>query len=145
MVEGARLAQDIINQPVLKPYIAGSHVPSKTLRSQQDFEAFVHAEAHPGLHPCGTCRIGQDLMAVVDPELRVHGVDGLRIADASVMPAVVSGNLNAVAIMIGEKAADLLTGRERPQAQKSDGNSVGQPRPVQHLEPCDDQFPHYDS
>jgi choline dehydrogenase-like flavoprotein len=108
MVEGARLAQDIFSQSALNPYLAGSHVPSNLLRTQEEFETFVRREAHPGLHPCGTCRMGEDEMGVVDSQLRVRGIAGLRVVDASVMPNVVSGNLNAVVIMIGEKAADLI-------------------------------------
>ena len=110
MADGARLAQEIMSQPALAPYIDASHVPGRPLVTREEFRAFVRAEAHPGLHPCGTCKIGSDNHAVVDPQLRVRGIDGLRIADASVMPNVVSGNLNAVTIMIGEKAADLIGG-----------------------------------
>jgi choline dehydrogenase len=114
MTEGARLAQDIMAQPALGQFVANAHVPPRPLRTQTEFESFVRAEAHPGLHPCGTCRIGADAMAVVDPQLRIHGVAGLRVADASVMPNVVSGNLNAVTIMIGEKASDIILGNKAP-------------------------------
>lgn len=114
MIEGARLAQDIMSQSALSSFVAGSHVPPRSLQTRQDLEDFVRAEAHPGLHPCGTCRMGNDPMAVVDPQLRVRGLDGLRIADASVIPSIVSGNLNAVVIMIGEKASDLIRGIARP-------------------------------
>lgn len=110
LTDGAKLVQDILEQPAFKPYLAAGHVPPTRLTTQADLESFVRAEAHPGLHPCGTCRMGTDAMAVVDPQLRVRGVEGLRIADASVMPNVISGNLNAVVIMIGEKASDLLRG-----------------------------------
>ena len=85
--------------------------PLGPLRSDNEFEDFVRREAHAALHPCGTCRIGTDNQTVVDPNLKVHGVQALRVVDASVMPAVISGNLKAVAIMIGEKAADLISGR----------------------------------
>ncbi|MGO1074952.1 GMC family oxidoreductase [Inquilinus sp. CA228] len=119
MADGARLAQEIMGQPVLRSYVAGPHVPSRPLASGTDLENFVRKEAHPGLHPCGTCRIGRDDMAVVDPELRVRGIDGLRIADASVMPNIVSGNLNSVAIMIGERAAAFVSGNRSISTRQS--------------------------
>lgn len=109
LADGAKLVQDIMSKEAFKDYVEASHVPEKPLKTQEDFENFVRNEAYPGLHPCGTCRIGEDeTTSVVDPELKVHGVEGLRVADASVMPNVISGNLNAVTIMIGEKAADLI-------------------------------------
>jgi choline dehydrogenase-like flavoprotein len=119
MIDGARIAQDMMSQKVLAPFIARGHTPAIPLRTRADFEKFVRREAHPGLHPCGTCRIGTDAMAVVDTELRVHGIDGLRIVDASVMPTIVSGNLNAVAIMLGEKAADHILGTRMAPDQKA--------------------------
>ncbi|MBA1144680.1 GMC family oxidoreductase [Mesorhizobium neociceri] len=108
LADGARLVQDIVKQTILSRYVEHGHIPPRPLATTEEFETFVRSEAHPGLHPCGTCRIGRDPMAVVDPQLRVHGVERLRIADASVMPDVISGNLNSVVIMIGEKAADLI-------------------------------------
>jgi choline dehydrogenase len=110
LADGVRLAQDIMEQPAMRPYLDGGHVPPSRLRSLRELQDFVRTEAHPGLHPCGTCRIGVDSHAVVDPSLRVYGIERLRVADASVMPAMVSGNLNATAIMIGEKASDLISG-----------------------------------
>ena len=78
---------------------------------QAGVEAHVRGASSTIWHPAGTCRIGRDAMAVVDPELRVYGVDGLRVADASVMPNVTAGNTNVPAAMIGEKAATLISGR----------------------------------
>lgn len=81
---------------------------SPTLGTRESYENFIRANASTIWHPTSTCRMGQDRMAVVDSQLRVHGVDSLRVADASIMPDVISGNTNAPAIMIGEKAADLI-------------------------------------
>lgn len=82
--------------------------PGQSFRNDADLENFVRRTASTTWHPAGTCRMGQDDMAVVDAELRVHGIDGLRIVDASVVPAIVSGNTNAPTIMIAEKAADMI-------------------------------------
>lgn len=111
LADGARLMQDVMRQRAIAPMIAGGHVPNRPLQTITEWEDFVRAEARPGLHPCGTCRMGQDAMSVTDPLLRVHQAEGLRIADASVMPNVISGNLNAVCVMIGERAADILRGQ----------------------------------
>ena len=78
------------------------------LNTRESFEAFIRANASTIWHPTSTCRMGKDKFAVVDDQLRVHGIKGLRIADASIMPDIVSGNTNAPAIMIGEKVADLI-------------------------------------
>ena len=88
---------------------------SPARRSQTDEQLLDYARRRGGTvyHPTSTCKMGVDAMAVVDPELRVHGLDGLRVADASVMPTVVSGNTNAATIMIGERAADMVRQRLR--------------------------------
>ena len=86
-------------------------VPSEEVESDEEIEAFLRSETDLLYHPVGTCRMGSDETAVVDPELRVRGVEGLRVADASVMPVITGGNTNAPTIMIGEKAADLIRGR----------------------------------
>jgi choline dehydrogenase len=114
LADGAKLMHEVMGEPAISPLVAGGHVPSYSPHTIAEWEDFVRAEAHPGLHPCGTCRIGQDALSVVDPALRVHQLEGLRIADASVMPNVISGNLNAVCIMIGERAADILRGQKLP-------------------------------
>lgn len=108
LADGAQLMQEVMSQTAIAPLIAGGHIPDRKLTTQQEWDEFVRAEAHPGLHPCGTCKMGQDPMSVTDPDLRVHGIRNLRVVDASIMPNVVSGNLNAVCIMIGEKASDIL-------------------------------------
>ncbi len=79
--------------------------------SDADLLAYIRAEAYTVHHPVSTCRMGNDAMAVVDAELRVAGIAGLRVADASVFPSIIGGNTNAVVVMVAEKAADLLLGR----------------------------------
>jgi choline dehydrogenase len=94
--------------------IRGEEVaPGAHLRSDAEMESFVRRTASTTWHPAGTCRMGHDGMAVVDSHLRVHGVEGLRVVDASIMPTIVSGNTNAPTIMIAEKAADLIRNDSR--------------------------------
>jgi choline dehydrogenase len=81
-------------------------------KSERELEKYIRTHASTIWHPVGTCKMGRDRMAVVDPQLRVHGVEGLRIVDGSIMPSIVSANPNAAIIMIGEKAADLIRGAE---------------------------------
>ena len=85
--------------------------PGDHVRSDQQIIDFVRRKAETIYHPIGTCRIGNDAAAVVDSELRVHGVDGLRVVDASVMPKLIGGNTNAPTIMIAERASDLILGK----------------------------------
>ena len=108
MVEGAKLARRLAATPSLAPYVLEELQPGPAVRSDEALLEAVRNFGSSGYHPVGTCRIGKDSGAVVDPRLRVHGVEGLRVIDASVMPTVVSGNTNAAAIMIGEKGADLV-------------------------------------
>lgn len=108
ITEGALGALDIMGQPAIAKYIEARHTPSPSLRTREEIRAFCLKDAHAALHPSGTCRMGQDEMSVVDSQLRVWGIDRLRVADASVMPTLISGNPNAVCIMIGERAADFL-------------------------------------
>ncbi len=84
--------------------------PGPDVNSAADIDAYVRANANSAYHPCGTCKIGVDEMAVVDPQLRVHGIERLRVADAAVMPSITNGNINAPCMMIGERAADLIAG-----------------------------------
>ena len=92
--------------------VTGPIRPETELEKQSDIEAFIRANADTVYHPVGTCKMGSDEMAVVDNELRVHGVDGLRVADAAIIPSLIGGNTNAPAIMIGEKCADLVLGKK---------------------------------
>ena len=98
------------------PFAAGEIAPGPDCRSDGDIDAHIRATAITVHHPLGTCKMGRanDPEAVVDPELRVLGIDALRVVDASVMPDLVGGNINAPVIMIAEKAADLIRGRTPP-------------------------------
>jgi 4-pyridoxate dehydrogenase len=108
-----RMARDIMRQPALEPFLAREIAPGPDKTSDADLDAYARATATTVFHPLGTCKMGAagDDTAVVDPELRVRGIDGLRVVDASVMPDLVGGNINAAVIMIAEKAADLIRGR----------------------------------
>ena len=82
--------------------------PGPEVASDEEIVEWIRATAETAFHPVGTCKMGPDPMAVVDERLRVHGIDGLRIADGSIMPTLVSGNTNAACIMIGEKASEMM-------------------------------------
>jgi choline dehydrogenase/4-pyridoxate dehydrogenase len=101
-------------QAPLRPFVAGEVLPGVASTSDEALDAHIRATGISVHHPLGTCKMGtgEDDMAVVDAELRVFGIDGLRVVDASVMPDLVGGNINAPVIMIAEKAADLIRGRE---------------------------------
>lgn len=108
ITDGTMAAIDIMSQPSIAKYVAARHTPASRMKTREEIRTFCQQDAHAALHPSGTCRMGRDEMAVVDPELKVHGVEGLRVADASIMPTLISGNPNSVCIMIGERAADFL-------------------------------------
>jgi choline dehydrogenase-like flavoprotein len=108
---GMRMARDVGRQAPLAPFIGAELSP---LNSDADIDAHIRSTAITVHHPAGTCRMGVDDEAVVDPELRVRGVGGLRVVDASVMPDLVGGNINAPVIMIAEKASDMIRGRPAP-------------------------------
>lgn len=108
MIGGIRLAQEIAATNPVASRVKGYVSPDHRLASDEDILTYVRSTAQSVYHPVGTCKMGQDTMAVVDGRLRVRGVAGLRVADASVMPRITSGNTNAPAIVIGEKAADLI-------------------------------------
>lgn len=108
IIDGVKIAQSIARQKPLDSKIASPHSPKEVLVEDADILEWVRNTATTIYHPTGTCKMGSDDQAVVDARLRVHGMDGLRIADCSIMPEIVSGNTNAPAIMIGEKASDLI-------------------------------------
>lgn len=110
ILDGLKLIRRIADQPALKDYREAEVTPGPDCRTDEELMAYVRARGGTIFHPAGTCKMGpaSDPMAVVDPRLRVHGLEGVRIADCSIMPTVVSGNTNAPAIMIGEKLAAML-------------------------------------
>ena len=109
MIEGARLSRDILAQAAFAPYRGEEIFPGSNATSDADLEAFIRRKAETIYHPVGTCRMGNDDDAVVDSELRVRGIESLRVVDASIMPTLVGGNTNAPTIMIAERAAELLS------------------------------------
>lgn len=108
MTFGIRLVRRIAEQPAIRPYIAAEIQPGHAVRTDEEILQFIRDKAGSDIHTAGTCRMGADAGAVVDPRLRVKGIDGLRVADASIMPRVVRGNTHAATVMIGEKAADMI-------------------------------------
>ncbi|GAP35398.1 choline dehydrogenase [Piscinibacter sakaiensis] len=108
VVAGLRLTQRLADTAAMRPYIAGRFLPDPALRSDAELLDFARQYGATIFHPSGTCKMGRDPMAVVDPQLRVRGIDGLRVVDCSVMPLLVSGNTNSPTVMIAEKASDLV-------------------------------------
>jgi choline dehydrogenase len=124
------IARDLLGQEALRPYDAGESVPGPEVRSDADILEWVRRTACPGEHTTSSCRMGVDDLAVVDPAtLRVHGVDGLRIVDASVMPSITSANTYAPTMMIAEKAADIIAGRVPLPALADSGPAAPRPGP----------------
>ena len=107
-----RITREIMAQPALDPYRGEEISPGKHIVTDEQLDAFVRERAETAFHPCGTCKMGSDEMAVVDGEGRVHGLENLRVIDASIMPLIITGNLNATTIMIAEKLADKIRGQE---------------------------------
>lgn len=111
--ESVRITRQILAQSALAPYRKGEILPGDSVQSDRELDAFIAQNAETIYHPVGTCKMGadHDAYAVVDAQLRVHGLQGLRVVDASIMPTLVSGNTNAPTIMIAEKAADMILNR----------------------------------
>jgi uncharacterized membrane protein len=107
-IEGLKLAQRIMAQPALKRFIEAERLPGPEVRSDDAYFSFICQHSKTSHHAAGTCRMGPDPEAVLDIRLRFNGIEGLRVADASIMPTVISSNTNAACIMIGEKAADMI-------------------------------------
>jgi choline dehydrogenase len=108
--EGVKISREIFSQPSLAKYVKRIRFPDDSVRSQAEFEAYARQYGRTSYHPTCTCRMGKDELAVVDPQLRVRGLDGIRICDSSAMPSLIGSNTNAPTIMLAEKAADLIRG-----------------------------------
>lgn len=108
LLQAMRMVRDLYSSDAMKPYVVAEVAPGADATSDQALEGYLHAIARRGEHAAGTCKMGVDDMAVVDPELKVRGVEGLRVVDCSVMPTLVTGHTNAATIMIAERASDLI-------------------------------------
>ncbi|HKR95959.1 MAG TPA: choline dehydrogenase [Candidatus Angelobacter sp.] len=118
MLEGVKLSRSLVATKAFAPYRGKELHPGPDAKDDQALRAHIASFVETLYHPVGTCKMGRDAMAVVDSELRVHGVEGLRVVDASIMPLVVGGNTNAPTIMIAEKTADLI--KNGPSAQRTE-------------------------
>ena len=107
-IRGLKLAQEIMRQEALKPYVLAERLPGPDVQTDADYIRYACTHAKTDHHPAGTCRMGADPGAVVDPSLRFNGIDRLRVIDNAIMPQLVSANTNATAIMIAEKGADMI-------------------------------------
>jgi choline dehydrogenase len=114
MRDAVRLTREILAQPAFAKLRGGELSPGEDIQLDGEIDAFIRQRGESAYHPSCTCAMGTDAMAVVDGAGRVHGVGGLRVIDASIMPTIVSGNLNAPTIMLAEKLADVVRGRDPP-------------------------------
>jgi choline dehydrogenase-like flavoprotein len=121
-LRGLELARAILAQPALRPFVLAERQPGPGVTGEAELLAYAERTCKTDHHPVGTCRMGTGPEAVVTPDLRVRGLDALRVCDASIMPRLVSSNTNAPTMMIGEKAADLVRGRPAPSPAVLDGN-----------------------
>lgn len=116
--KGVRRLLEVFRQKAFDAFRGVEIAPADAAGSDADLERWIRATAGSVFHPSGTCRMGHDDMAVVDGTLKVHGLEGLRVVDASIMPSLIGGNTNAPTIMIAEKAADMILGRPQPAAAR---------------------------
>ena len=110
LVRGFKIVRRLVAAPGMDAYRGEEVSPGPSVSTDEEIRRFTRDNLGTGFHPAGTCKMGRDRMAVVDPELKVRGIGGLRVIDASIMPTVVSGNTNAPVIMIAEKGADMILG-----------------------------------
>ena len=118
LIEGLKLARRILADQQFDAIRGTEMLPGKHVQTDEQLMAYVRKYAATVFHPVGTCRMGVDPMSVVGPDLKVHGIEGLRVVDASIMPSLISGNTNAPCIMIGEKAADMILRGDRSTVER---------------------------
>jgi choline dehydrogenase len=112
LVEGTKVVRQISKTQALAPFYAQEEEPGQQVQNDAEIAEYIRNTVQTCYHPVGTCKMGRDEMAVVDEQLRVHGIKGLRVVDASIMPTIVNGNTNAPTITIAEKASDLIRGKQ---------------------------------
>ncbi|MDH4563608.1 choline dehydrogenase [Pseudomonas sp. BN411] len=127
--DGIRITREIMGQPALDPYRGRELSPGANLKSDAELDEFIRTHAETAFHPSCSCKMGTDDMAVVDGQGRVHGMEGLRVVDASIMPEIITGNLNATTIMIAEKIADKIRNR-KPLPRSTTSYYVAGDKPV---------------
>jgi choline dehydrogenase len=115
LATGVKIARRILNAPAFERYQGSEIFPGAGVQSEADIQSYVRNTAVTVFHPVGTCRMGSDPEAVVDPQLRVRGVENVRVVDASIMPTILGGNTNAPVMMIAEKASDMILGAPPPR------------------------------
>lgn len=113
MTNGFKKARELISQPAFDEFRGVELIPGPQVQSEADIEQFIRDAAETDYHPSCTCAMGDGEMAVVDDQMKVHGIKNLRVVDASVMPQIISGNLNAPTQMIAARAADMILGKEQ--------------------------------
>jgi choline dehydrogenase len=109
--DGVKIGREVLAQHAFDPYRGPELSPGADVKTDTQIDEYLRRNCHTQYHPVGTCKMGQDSMGVVDAHLKVHGLEGLRVVDASIMPTMVSANTNAATIMIAEKGSDMILGR----------------------------------
>ena len=120
MRDGIKIARDIFHQQAFDEYRGEEINPGLSSKSDSDLNEFIKSKGDTAYHPSCTCKMGKDELSVVDEELKVYGIDNLRVVDASIMPNIITGNLNATTVMIAEKASDLILRKELKAAEEID-------------------------
>ena len=115
-LEAMRITRRIMTAPAMQGIATDEIAPGVNIQSDDELLDWIRKNAETTYHPVGTCKMGSDPMAVVDDQLRVHGMQGLRVIDASIMPRMISANLNASTLMIADKASALIRGKRAPEA-----------------------------